>query len=121
MSPTHRIIGVLLILCSTVFEATGQFAFKRAADMRPTGAGPLTAALVNYRWVLFGWLGFIIEGLFWSGALYFLDISVAHPIGSIVFVVVAVLSRIFLREQVSPRRWLGIGLILAGTILVAFN
>lgn len=121
MIHSARIIGVLLILCSTVFEAVGQFAFKRAADTRPAGSGPITAALVNYRWVLFGWLGFIVEGLFWSGALYFLDISVAHPIGSIVFVVVAVLARIFLHEQVSPRRWMGIFLILAGTVLVAFN
>ncbi len=121
MTASHRIIGIGLILCSTVFEATGQFAFKRAADARPAGAGPIAATLANYRWVLFGWLGFIVEGLFWSAALYFLDISVAHPIGSIVFVVVALLSRMFLHERVSPRRWLGIILILAGTVLVAFN
>lgn len=116
-----RLIGIGLILCGTLFEAAGQLAFKRAADTRPTGAGPLTAALVNYRWVLLGWCSFIIQGIFWSAALYFLDISVAHPIGAIAFVVVALLSKFFLREQVTPRRWLGISLILAGTMLVALN
>ncbi|HSV14728.1 MAG TPA: EamA family transporter [Tepidisphaeraceae bacterium] len=117
----HRIVGVSMILCSTCFEAIGQFTFKRAADTRPAGSGPIAAALSNYRWVLFGWFSFIIEGLFWSAALYFLDVTVAHPIGSIVFVVVAVLARLFLHERISPRRWLGITLILAGTVLVAFN
>jgi multidrug transporter EmrE-like cation transporter len=121
MTGGHRIIGVVTILCSTCFEAAGQFAFKHAADTRPAGAGPIGAALSNYRWVLLGWISFIIEGLFWSAALYFLDVTVAHPIGGIVFVVVAVLSRIFLQERISPRRWLGITLILAGTVLVAFN
>jgi drug/metabolite transporter (DMT)-like permease len=116
-----RIIGVAVILCSTCFEAIGQFAFKRSVDSRPADVGPLAAAVHNYRWVVFGWFSFIIEGLLWSTALYFLDVSVAHPIGAIVFVVVAILSRIFLHEQVTRRRWVGITLILAGTILVAFN
>jgi drug/metabolite transporter (DMT)-like permease len=122
MTPTGRIFGILAILVSTCFEAIGQFAFKRAADNRPAGSiGPFAAIFGNLHWVLFGWLSFILEGLMWSTALYFLDLTVAHPIGSLVFVVVAVLSRIFLHEKVSPRRWMGIGLILTGTVLVAFN
>ena len=45
----------------------------------------------------------------------------AHPIGGLTFVVVAVASRFVLGEKISPRRWAGIGLILAGSALVAFN
>lgn len=113
-------IGISAILLSTIFEAAGQFAFKYAADHKPTPtAGPVSVAWANLRWIFLGFLGFIVDGLLWSVALYHLDVSVAHPIGSVVFVVVAVLSRIFLHERVSARRWAGIAFILAGTACVA--
>ena len=113
-------IGVGVIVLSTCFEAIGQFAFKYAADHRPTiASGPIASVWANARWIFLGFLGFIVDGLLWSVALYYLDISVAHPIGSLVFVVVAVLSKLFLHERVSARRWAGIGLILAGTACVA--
>ena len=41
--------------------------------------------------------------------------------GSIVFVMVAVLSHLWLHERITGRRWIGICLILAGSTLVAFN
>ncbi len=122
MNLPGRMIGVIIILFSTCFEALGQFAFKRAADRRPAGVtGPIGTVLANVHWIFLGWLAFIVEGLFWSAALYFLDVSVAHPIGSVVFVVVTILARIFLGEKVSARRWMGICFILGGTVLVAFN
>ena len=116
---TGHLLGIGAIMASTCFEAIGQFAFKHAADHRPTlASGPVAAAWANARWVFLGFLGFIVDGVLWSVALYHLDISVAHPIGSLVFVVVAVLSRVVLKERVSPRRWMGIGLILAGAACV---
>ena len=122
MTSSGRIIGVGVILASTIFEAIGQLAFKKAADNRPTASsGPIAAVMANSRWVLLGFLSFIIEGLLWSAALYYLDVSVAHPIGSLVFVVVAIVSRIVLRERITPIRCAGIALILCGSVLVAFN
>jgi drug/metabolite transporter (DMT)-like permease len=127
MTSAGRGIGVGVILISTCFEALGQLSFKRAAD-GPAGtasalpaANGIAAAFVNWRWVLLGYAGFIADGLLWSAALYFLDVSVAHPIGSVVFVVVAVASRLFLRERITPRRWAGIGLILVGSAVVALS
>jgi undecaprenyl phosphate-alpha-L-ara4N flippase subunit ArnE len=129
MSSSDRLIGVGVILISTCSEAVGQLAFKRAANHQPsqtaaaTGEplGPFAAAWANLRWIVFGWFSFVLDGLLWSAALYYLDITVAHPIGSIVFVVVAIFSKIFLHEQVSRRRWIGIGLILFGAAVVAVN
>ncbi len=118
----HRMIGVLVILLSTAAEALGQFAFKEAADRPPApGAGPFRSALFNWRWIMLGYFGFIIDGLLWSVALYFLDVTVAHPIGSVVFVVVALVSRFMLNEKIDRRRWAGITCILAGSVIVAMN
>ena len=125
IAPT-RLLGICFILASTLGEALGQFAFKRAANHRPLLAGgavygPFTAIWVNFRWIVLGFVGFIADGILWSAALHLLDLTVAHPIGSIVFVVVAIISKIFLREQLPPRRVVGIGFVLAGAAVVAFN
>jgi drug/metabolite transporter (DMT)-like permease len=124
--PGDRLIGVLILFASVVSEALGQFAFKRGASRGPVTAsgpaiGPFAAIWKNFRWIVLGFGGFIIDGLLWSATLFYLDITVAHPLGSIVFVVVALFSRCFLKEHISPRRWIGIGCILTGAAIVAFN
>ena len=122
MITTDRLIGVAFILLSTLFEAIGQLAFKRAAHHEPGAPlGAFAAAWSKLHMVIVGWLGFVLDGLLWSAALYYLDVTVAHPIGSIVFVVGAIFSKLFLREQVSRRRWIGICFILVGAVVVAMN
>jgi drug/metabolite transporter (DMT)-like permease len=126
MTSSDRLIGVGFILISACCEAAGQFAFKRAATKQPattTGSplGVFATAWSNFRIILVGWFSFILDGLLWSAALYYLDITVAHPIGSIVFVIVAIFSKLFLHENLSPRRWIGITFILCGGIIVAMN
>ena len=123
---SDRLIGVTILLCSVISEALGQFAFKRGADRGSVIAGgsmvgPFAAIWRNFRWIVLGFGGFILDGLLWSATLFYLDITVAHPLGSIVFVVVALFSKFFLKEHISPRRWLGIGCILTGAAVVAFN
>jgi drug/metabolite transporter (DMT)-like permease len=121
VTSSDRVIGVAVIVLSTCAEAIGQLAFKRATNKGTESLGPFAAAWANFRWILFGWFSFILDGLLWSAALYYLDVTVAHPIGSIVFVVVAVFSKVFLHEHVSPRRWIGIACILAGAAIVVMN
>ena len=48
-----------------------------------------------------------------------LDVSVLSPIGSLIFVIVAILAVFFLGEKVTSIRWMGIILVVAGSILIA--
>jgi drug/metabolite transporter (DMT)-like permease len=126
VTASDRLIGVSILFASVISEALGQFAFKRGASRGPVSAtglttGPLSAIKRNFRWILLGFGGFIIDGLLWSATLFYLDITVAHPLGSIVFVVVALFSKLFLKEHISPRRWIGICCILCGAAIVALN
>jgi drug/metabolite transporter (DMT)-like permease len=123
---SDRFIGILILFASVISEALGQFAFKRGANRGPVTAagpemGPLAAIWKNFRWILLGLGGFIVDGLLWSATLFYLDITVAHPLGSVVFVVVALFSRFFLGEHLSRRRWAGIACILGGAAIVAAN
>ena len=121
MTGGDRALGVAVILASTLAETVGQLCFKRSTERRVAGVGPIATAFVHWRWLLLGIAGFAVDGLFWSAALHLLDVTVAHPIGSLVFVVTALLSRLLLRERIPPRRWAGIGLIVAGSVLVALT
>jgi drug/metabolite transporter (DMT)-like permease len=78
------------------------------------------------------WLGLLTSGWMWSWAAAFtaatalwllavsqLSISFAFPLLSAGYVLVAILSRIFLGERVSWKRWTAIAVICAGVILIS--
>lgn len=49
------------------------------------------------------------------------DLSFVLPVTSIGYVLSAVMGRLFLEEQISWRRWLGISFIVAGTALAGLT
>jgi uncharacterized membrane protein len=49
------------------------------------------------------------------------DLSFVLPVTAIGYVLSTLLGKVFLHEQVSLERWLGVGLIFAGTVLVSFT
>jgi len=61
-----------------------------------------------------GILIYIINFLLWLVILYRIDLSIAVPVGSTVYIFIPILAIIFLHEQVSPLRWVGIALIILG-------
>jgi drug/metabolite transporter (DMT)-like permease len=106
MSPTA--FGVLLVVASTMVEGLGQTFLKKSSldlDRRR-------------RWILVGIAILLVEIVLYSAALRFLAVSTAFPITSLSFVIVTLLSRWQLGEEVAPLRWAGVGLILVGTSLI---
>ncbi len=69
-------------------------------------------------WILLGVAAYGLEIALYTVALHHLDIGVAFPLGSLCFVGVALLSKLLLGEMLGGIRWLGIGFIIAGAILV---
>ena len=76
-------------------------------------------AVGKQRWVAGGVALFVVQALIYTGALRFVEVSTAFPIGSIGFVVVALLSQRFLGEPVTGPRWTGVVLITLGVGLLA--
>ena len=106
---TAATLGVLLVLLCGIIEGVAQVFFKKSA-LVPSG---------KRLWIGAGVALFIVQALIYTGALQFVEVSTAFPIGSIAFVVVAILSQRFLKEPVTRPRWIGIGLIIAGVTLLA--
>lgn len=54
----------------------------------------------------------------WLAVLSWEDLSVALPLQALNYVLVALLAKYLLHEQVSPLRWAGIALVCAGVMLI---
>lgn len=119
-----RLVGIICVLTSMLCEAFGNIAFKHAANSgeeKTVLISALASALRQYKSILIGLLCFVTEAVFWSFSLHFLDVSQAFPIGSAELIIVLILSRIMLKETIGPRRWAGVAIIIAGTILVGLS
>ena len=68
------------------------------------------------------WLGvfiFLLNFFMWITVLSRIDLSVAHPVCGFSYIFVPILAMIFLHEAITPIRWFGIILIIAGIHFVA--
>ena len=68
------------------------------------------------------WLGLGFYGassLLWLIVLSRFDLSYAYPMLASMYVILPVLSRLFLDESIPPLRWLGMVIVLVGVVLVS--
>lgn len=69
--------------------------------------------------ILGGLACYAISVVVWIVALSRVEVSIAYPMLSIGYVLNAVLAWWLFGENVNPQRWLGIGVIIVGVVLVA--
>ncbi|HLK47559.1 MAG TPA: hypothetical protein VKT49_05460 [Bryobacteraceae bacterium] len=106
--------SALVVLSNVV----GNFFLKRG--MPASLAGPEDYILVLFRpMVSFGVLLLILWLAARMALLSWADLSYILPVTSIGYVLVAIVGRLLLNEQISNKRWLGIAFIMAGVALVS--
>ncbi len=101
-------------LCvSRAMKAVGE-----VSDFRPRAIVQVILRALRLGWM---WAGVGLMALaFFSllGALSFLNVSFVVPVTALSYVAGALGAVFFLRERVSPRRWLGVVLVSVGVTLV---
>lgn len=119
---------LLLLIASDILETAIHFFFKKSVLSQADFAViNLASAAVFFRLVFsspFLWGGLaavVIVFIIWSTVLAKIDLSVAVPVASFSYILVPIISIIFLDEKVTILRWVGIFLILAGVILVSLS
>ena len=117
---------LVIVLIAAVLGGTGHVFL--AKGMRPVGdlteapshrLGGMVARAVSNPWLLFG---VVLQAGFFFIYLLLLsrdDVSLVLPLTAIDYIVVAVLAQYMLGEIVTPVRWMGMGLIVAGVGLLA--
>lgn len=69
-------------------------------------------------YVLTGIFLYGISLVLWLGAMSTLDISLMYPLASLAYVVTAIIAFIFLKEDVTLLRWVGIFMVMGGCFLI---
>lgn len=107
-----------LLALWTSCEVVGQVLFKRGIDAIDAGEaqfGARTLRLALRSPAIWG--GVLVHGVefaVWIEILGHLPLSVAFPLESVSYVTVLLATRLYLKEAVPPRRWMGVALICAG-------
>lgn len=116
----------VLILIAAIIGGTGHVMLSKGmrtvGDLTEASAGQLAGMVgraVSNPWLL---LGVTLQATFFFMYLTLLsraNVSLVLPMTAVDYIVVALLAQVLLAEVVTPTRWAGIGLIVAGVFLVS--
>jgi drug/metabolite transporter (DMT)-like permease len=108
-------ICATVVVLSNVF---GNFFMKRG--MPAELSTPLEYITVLFQpWVALGVLLLVLWTVARMALLSWADLSYVLPVTAIGYVLVALVGKLLLHEQISAQRWAGITLIVAGVALVS--
>jgi drug/metabolite transporter (DMT)-like permease len=117
---------MIIVLIAAALGGTGHVFL--AKGMRPVGdlteapsdrVGGMVVRAISNPWLIFG---VVLQASFFFIYLVLLsreDVSLVLPLTAIDYIVVAVLAHYMLGEVVTPVRWTGMGLIVAGVGLLS--
>ncbi|MDJ1173672.1 EamA family transporter [Roseofilum capinflatum] len=117
-------LPIITYLIACVFSISlGQLLFKLAANFSNTHS-PQGLTLMSYLSNPYLWSALIIYGsatLFWMWLLRFIPLNQAYPFMALAFVIVPLLSSLFLGEKVDARYLVGVALIMSGLIIMNYQ
>jgi uncharacterized membrane protein len=115
--PKTRIFTALVVLSNVLGNFSLTWGMRQVGRVVTLSPWPYIAALFN-PWVAIGVSLLIVWLLSQMTLLSWADLSYVLPVTSVGYVLVALVGRFFLHEDISPGRWIGIGLIMTGVVLV---
>lgn len=120
-----RVLDYLYILATVLFTAYGQLIVKwrvvkhGALPVEPIAKFKFLLQLLLDPAIMSGMVAAILASLAWMAAMTKFELSHAYPFMSLNFVIVLLLSGWLLSEPVTAQKILGVGLIVAGTVVAA--
>ena len=118
--------SVLLIFLSISIAVAGQILLKIGIDrIGASGFGSVRAfagffsSIIRSPMVLTGLFLYFISAAIWLVVLSTVDLSFAYPFIGITYVLVLILSKFILKEEVNPIRWIGAFIITAGVVIIS--
>lgn len=118
---------IFLIFLTSVFDTVNQLFLKSSIDSLETNINSIKKAFLFVLHLIRiprVWLGFFfccISLVIWLFVLSKADLNFAFSADSMHYILIAFTSRLFLKEKVGLRRWLGTVLIVAGIILLTYS
>lgn len=109
----------MALLGAVVMAGFGHLLIKFGLN-QVRGSGPRGANWLN-PWLFFGLAVYGVGTLLWIFAVSRKQISYLYPITALNYAIVALGGQILLQESVTPARWLGIAIVIAGVMLMQWS
>lgn len=106
--------GIVMMLICTVFTAFGQFFLKKGTAIMSFN---IISLITNYNLII-GLCFYGVGAFIMIYALKFGELNVLYPIISFTFIWITILSVMFLNEEASTNKIMGIGSILIGVYFI---
>ncbi|MDD5383087.1 MAG: EamA family transporter [Candidatus Margulisbacteria bacterium] len=116
-------VNYLIVITSILLAVAGQLLMKKG--MLAFGAFPVSQLLTKVipmflnPWVFIGFVCFGLSSIFWLVVLSRLELSLVYPMVSVAYVLVALVSWLVFKENVTLVRWLGVLVIMVGVFLIS--
>ena len=116
-------MNYIIMAISILLAVAGQLLMKRG--MMLFGTFPVSQLLVKLvpmflnPWVFVGFVCFGLSSIFWLVVLSRMELSLVYPMVSVAYVLVALFSWYYFKENLSVIRWAGIALIILGVFLIS--
>jgi undecaprenyl phosphate-alpha-L-ara4N flippase subunit ArnE len=111
----------LQLLVGGLFDAGGELLIKVGANA--VGLGTTTGiasyvGILGSPWTWLGIISYVLGLLCWLSLLRYVPLGIAFSVITVLHMLVPLGARFLLHENVSVRRWMGIGLALAGMLMI---
>lgn len=116
-----KIVPFSLLLLAILIGVVGQLLLKFGMTRRP---GFRFADVMNLwrNWpIVAGFACYGLSTILYLQVLAQLELSLAYPTVSLGYVLVIIMSRLLFKEVVSPQRWMAVGIICLGVLLVGLG
>jgi len=119
--------GISLFIANVLLQSIGMILEKKGMSQFGTVNGfghyfslPTIVKLITNPYIMAG-VAVSAFGMFtWLGALSKFKVNYLYPLGSVSYIIVALLALVFLGESVSAWRWGGIVVIIVGCVMLNF-
>jgi len=125
---TIPLLTWVLLIAGVLLNAGAQLLIKAGTNsmgapigelVADSGIGPVLLKVITNWWILGGLASYVVSVGLWIIVLSQVPVSMAYPMLSIGYVVNAFAALVLFHELLSVHQWIGIGIIVAGVILVA--
>ena len=118
--------SIILILISISIAVSGQLLLKIGINRIGIGnmgsldaLGQLFTGVIKSPLVITGLFLYFISAAIWIVVLATVELSFAYPFIGLTYVLVLVLSKLILKEDVNLIRWVGAAIITIGVIVIS--
>ena len=105
--------------CSVVLDAIAQVTLKIGSTAAVRAGSILGIRGLESGWVWIGIVTMVLSFTLWIYSLRYVALNIAANLTGAVHVLVPLICLAWLHEEIDPKRWLGICLVIAGVLTIA--